>query len=193
VIRTLPKNVPPAVIAAAQSVLRKADDAIIRRQQANAAYVYVSRRPWSNQRIIPGMKMALDAKAQMIIDWGAMLQEQLPVKDLNRRFRTPGGSSECFPVVRQEIVLEKEGDFPGGRLVTELALLFDADYGLFRHYERIDGFLVNGGGVLNSVHGIRSALQPETLDGMHGQVAEGENWRFIETELEGMLEAHKDR
>ena len=190
--RSLPKTVPLAVMNAARNTVRKADDGTVERRKAHNSYMAIRMQPRSNAQVIAFRYLELEAKAQSIVEWGVMLRRQLPTVELDRRFRTRGGSSMGLSVVRQEIEFRPQGEFPGGRLGTELELLLDHDDDLFRHYERIDGYLVNGGGVLNSASALRMALQPETLERLHHHIAEGVAWPHIERSLAALLESRKD-
>lgn len=193
-LRDLPKSVPPAVLAAAESAIARTDDLIQKRRRAHETYHGDAFRRHANEARAHVMHENSLDKAQALIEWGAMVRENLPLRGwLVNRFRTPGGACMCLPVIRHEMAFAESAGFPGGRLTTELELELDEEQGLFRHYARFDGFSMTGGGFLNTATGLHLAIHPEALSQIHRLVADGQNWRHVEIGFDRLVDAYKDR
>jgi len=193
VTRDLPKSVPSAILSAASAALEETEDIIQRQRDARAAYTSPAYRTYAQEARDHVMFDELPAKAQALIDWGAMLQEALPSAQLAKRFRAKGDARPGLSLAVQEIALAARVDFRGGTLKTELLLELDPEFGLFRTHDWFDGFRVNGGGVLNTPSGLLMAVHPEMLSRIHAAVAEGANWRHIECAIGRLVDGYKDR
>jgi len=188
-LRDLPKSVPSVVLSAAQGALEETEDLIQRAGDAKQAYLKM--KPGIDQHA----HLRLTAMAQALVDWGAMVQDALPNKGLVNRFWTSGAAyGPSIPIAAAEIALSfRPGGFPGGTLKTELSLVLDPQEGLYRHDDWFNGYRMTGGGLLNTAQGLRNALHPEMLERIHGSVAEGRAWTLIETALDQLVVAYKDR
>jgi hypothetical protein len=123
-----------------------------------------------------------------------MVQDGLPSPDLAKRFWVSGAAyGPCILVASAEIALPFQSGFQGGTFKTELSLALDPGEGLFRHDDWFDGYRMTGGGLLNTAQALRTALHPDMLERIHGDVAEGKCWPVIEAGLARLVEAHKDR
>lgn len=188
-LRDLPKSVPPAILAAADGALEETEDLIQRAHDAKKAYDAI-RMP----RVDQHAHLLLTAQAQALIEWGAMLQDALPTRQLlNRFWRSAAAHAPCVSVIVVELALASRLGFQGGTLKTELTLPLDPAEGVFRHHEWFNGYRMTGGGVLKTAIGLRTALQPETLARIHDDVAEGRNWPHVVTSFGHLVIDHKDR
>lgn len=191
--RDLPKTVPSAVLSAARSALEETEDIIQRQRDARTAYTSQAYRAYAQEARDHVMYDDLPAKAQALIDWGAMLQKELPASALAKRFRTRTDARPGLSLAVHELALTARVDFLGGTLKTELLLELDPEIGLFRTHDWFNGFRVNGGGVVNTPSGLLMAVHPEMLSRLHGIVAEGQNWRHVECSLNNLVDGYKDR
>ena len=191
--RDLPKTVPSAVLSAAHAALEETEDIIQRQRDARTAYTSPAYRAYAQEARGHVMFDDLPAKAQALIDWGAMLQGALPSAQLAKRFRTKSDARPGLSLAVQEIALAARVDFQGGTLKTELVMELDPEFGLFRTHDWFNGFRVNGGGVLNTPSGLLMAVHPEMLSRIHATVAEGQNWRHVECSLNNLIDGYKDR
>ncbi len=192
-LRDLPKTVPSAVLSAASAALEETEDLIQRQRDARTAYTSQAYRAYAQEARDHVMFDDLPAKAQALIDWGAMLQEALPSAALLKRFRAKADARPALSLAIQEVAFAARVDFRGGTLRTELLLELDADIGLFRTHDWFDGFRVNGGGVLNTASGLLTTVHPEMLARLHAYVAEGHAWRHAELAIGRLIDGYKDR
>lgn len=187
-MRDLPKNVPPVVLSAAQGALDEMEDIIDRARLAKQAYLAM-KSGIDQHAHLPLLEMA-----QALVEWGAMLQDGLPTRDLMNRFWISGSAhGPCILVAAAEIALPYRAGFPGGSLKTELSLALDPGEGLFRHDDWFDGYRMTGGGLLNTAQAVRNALHPTMLERLHDDVAEGRNWPLIVTGFGRLVADYKDR
>lgn len=192
--RDLPKTLPPAVLAAAESAVQKTDDLMLKRRLAHEAYHGDAFRRHANEARAHVMFDDLLDRAQALVEWGVMVRESLPLRGFFiNRFRTPGGRCQSLSVVRHEFVFQARDGFSGGRLTTDLELELDEEEGLFRHHAWFDGFRMTGGGVINTASGLHLTIHPEALSQIHRLVADGQNWRHIELGFDRLVDAYKDR
>lgn len=190
----LPKSVPSAVLSAAEAALEETEDIIQRKREARDAYTSSAYRRYAEECRAHVMYDELPAKAQALLDWGDMLQKGLPKTRLHHRFqRSRSTHATCVSIAQVETALAAREGFQGGTLKTELFLTLDPTEGVFRNEDRFNGFLVNGGGVLNTPTGILYALHPEILHRLHAAIAEGQCWRHIEFALNRLVDDFKDR
>ena len=187
-LRDLPKSVPSAILSAAEGALEDTEDLIERAGRAKQAYLAM--KPTLDQHA----HLTFTAMAQALVDWGAMLQDNLPSRGLASRFWTSGAAhGPCIVVVSTELTLPYRPGFQGGTLKTELSLALDAGEGLYRHDDWFDGYRMTGGGLLNTAIGLRNALHPDMLERIHGIVAENANGPLIVASLDRLAASHKDR
>ena len=171
-IRSLPKNLPLAVIAAADGVLSKRVDIESRRSDALASYHaqmrlnYLQTEPLDDQRAVE--------RADALFEWGMMLREAMPVAKLRQGFKS--GEASSLALVSQQISLRPETAAAGGSLRVRLELEFEDPSILFRYYAWFNGYRVVGGAGLNSATALQMALHAEMLRQIHDRVAEGDVW-----------------
>lgn len=193
-LRDLPKNLPSAVFSAAQAALDETEDIAQRKTDSRAAYTSEAYRRYAKECRAHVMFDDLPAKAQALLDWGAMIQDGLPTSQLAHRFwRSATAHAPCMSVAVAEVALKAREGFQGGWLKTELFLTLDPKEGVFRHEDRLNSFVVNGVGLLKTPTGIFQSIHPEILSRLHAIVAEGRNWPHIEASLNRLVEAFKDR
>jgi hypothetical protein len=193
-LRDLPKSVPSAVLSAAQGALDDTEDLIGRASLAKAAYQNLKGRHRSDEERVRLGEMRLDARADAIVAWGAMLQKQLPSGALAHRFWISGAAhGPCVLAVSAEIALPYRPGFQGGTLRTELSLVLDRTEGLFRQDDWFDGYRMTGGGLLNSASSLVMVLQPEMLVRLHDDIAEGKNGPQIVAAFDRLVHDRKDR
>lgn len=191
-IRDLPKNVPSIVMSAAHGALEDTKDLIGNGQAARKAYASPEYRYLAQDARV-AKEAELMGMAQALVEWGAMLQDGLPLAELMHRFKTRTGPDPYLLVARHEIALAARDGFRGGMLRTELRLLLDPHDGLFRHYDWFEGFHVNGGGIVSTQSSIFHGLHPTMLAAIHDRIAEGLVWPLIENDFARLVSAHKDR
>ena len=193
-MKDLPKNVPAAVLAAAQGALKETADMAESRRKALDAYRGEAFRAYAEECRAHVMYDELPAKAQALLDWGAMVQARLPLAELSRRFWVSGAPhAPCLPVAAVEVALTERVGFEG-KLTSELLLVLDPEEGVFRHEDRLNGFLVNGVGLLNTQAAIFHSIHPVILARLHDYVAtESHVWWYVERGLSRMVRASKDR
>ena len=188
--RDLPQNVPVAVLAAAEHVLKEGQRFDDDRPVAITNYFHhhVEAHKERNSKFKELHDLAGD-----LFEWGVTSRHHLPGEALHQRFKSLFPAGPWISVINEEIVLESAGVAPGGQLRTELELcLFPDDAWLFRHHERFDGCRVTGGGQLNSIVSILHGLHPRMLRMIHERIAEGNVWTRVEYGLKQLLKEYKD-
>lgn len=143
-------------------------------------------------------KDVLAAKSQDLFEWAALIQQSRPVESLLARCREARIDRPSFPIVRAELELRDfapgaGGDFKGGLLMVELELELDPEQGLLRHDERLNGYLVTGGGVLNTPTALAQCIYPQALMELHRHVSEGTATAYAATGLRMLVRKLKDR
>lgn len=184
--KDLPENLPMIVRDAAARARQELTEAS--RRKSRTLDAYARHRELARQEMSPDLR---DGEAMNLFTWAmklrrALLFDELRVFDLFTQ-------QPPLSIVSHEIVLAPVGEIPGGRLKTELELdFFDRDRFL-NHHEWFDGYRVGGGGTLNTVDAIHTALFPVMLRQIHDLVAEGQVWDRIIHGFGKLVEAYKDR
>lgn len=188
--RDLPKNVPSAVLAAADALLKAGRQFHVDMSIAldtRAAHLDLARKETRRDAA------QLTKLAEDLFAWAVALRRALPSQALHERFRTATGDGPSLLIVDHEIALDAVGGIAAGELRTRLELnLFPDHTWLFRRYEWFDGHNVHGGGQLNTVTSLLD-LHPKMLRCIHLRVAEGSVWATIEAGFREILAAYKDR
>ncbi len=199
--RDLPKNVPIAVMAAAELVLAESE-----RLQGNrsvAASAYEEHLKLARAQTVDHDD-ELHVMASQIFDWGVRLRAQMPSERLCQSFCADSsiissvardrGHNLTVSVIKEQVAIKAEGTAPGGTMVTELQLyLSPSSRWLFRRFEQFDGHLVHGGDHLNTVTGIQTAFFPQVLRAIHTRIADGDVWQRIEHSLKNLIKNSTDR
>ena len=200
-IRDLPRNVPIAVMSAAELVLAESE-----RLQGNrgvAASAYEEHLRLARAQTVEHDD-ELHAMAESIFSWGMRLREQLPSERICGSFCIDSsfisspirdrGQDLTLSVIKERTTIPANGTAPGGVMVTELKLyLRSKSRWLFRRRERFDGYLVHGDDMLNTVTGIQTAFFPQVLRAIHTRIADGDVWKRVEYSLKKLLEHDADR
>lgn len=200
-IRDLPKNVPIAVMSAAELVLAESER--LRGNRGVAASAYEEHLRLARAQTVEHDD-ELHAMAESIFSWGMRLRTQLPSERICNSFcvdssfiSSPArdrGHDITLSVIKERTSIEATGTAPGGVIVTELKLyLYAKSRWLFRRHERFDGYLVHGDDQLNTVTGIQTALFPQVLRAIHTRIADGDVWERIEYSLKNLLKNDADR
>ncbi len=199
-IQDLPRNVPIAVMAAAEQVL--AENERLQGNRSVAANAYEEHLRLARAQTVEHDD-ELHLMASQIFGWGMRLRAQLPSDRLCQSFCVDSsiissserdrGHNLHISVIKERVAIRSEGTAPGGTMVTELKLyLWPGSRWLFRRFEWFDGYVVHGGDHLNTVTGIQTAFFPPVLRAIHKRIADGDVWQRIEYGLK-RLQRDADR
>ncbi len=184
-IRSLPTNLPAAVLAAAEGVPTERMHIESRRSDALNSYHAQMRLGYMQTEPLDDKLEA--ERADALFEWGMMLREALPVAKLRQGFKS--GEASSLLLVSHQIDLKPETGAAGGKLEVRLDLEFEDPSFLFRHYAWFNGYRVVVGAALNSATALQMSLHAEMLRQIHNRVAEGDVWDTIVRSL-GQTNAH---